>query len=204
MPIGNPSDTPFHLSGPALWERMNRAVEKIRERLEKTVNALEAAGVPYAVIGGNAVRAWVAQIDEAAVRTTRDVDILIRRSDFKSAMAALNGAGFIYKHVFGVDCFIDGPDANPRDAVHIVFAGEKVRDSDIVSNPDVSESVAIKLHNTLALESLVRMKLNSYRRKDQMHLIDMLDVRLIDQTWVERFPPELASRLQQLIDDPDG
>ncbi len=36
-------------------------MEKVNERLRKTVGILEAAGVPYAVIGGQAVRAWVAQ-----------------------------------------------------------------------------------------------------------------------------------------------
>jgi hypothetical protein len=34
---------------------MERAVEKIHERLERTTRALEQAGVPYAIIGGNAV-----------------------------------------------------------------------------------------------------------------------------------------------------
>ena len=78
--------TSFHLTGDALWQRMERAVEKIQERLERTAKALEQAGVPYAIIGGNAVRAWVAQADEAAVRTTRDVDILLRRSDWPGAV----------------------------------------------------------------------------------------------------------------------
>ena len=58
----------FHLTGEALWARMNRAVEKVQERLERTARTLEAAGIPYAIIGGNAVRAWVAQADEAAVQ----------------------------------------------------------------------------------------------------------------------------------------
>ena len=50
------------------WERMIRAVEKVRERLERAVAALEHGGIPYAVIGGNAVAAWVSRVDEAAVR----------------------------------------------------------------------------------------------------------------------------------------
>lgn len=85
--------TAFHLTGDALWQRMERAVEKVQERLTRAVTALERAGVPYAIIGGHAVRAWVAQADEAAVRTTRDVDILLRRSDFPAARAALEAAG---------------------------------------------------------------------------------------------------------------
>src|SRR4026208_2077208 len=98
----------FHLTGQALWDRMDRAVEKIQERLERTATALENAHIPYAIIGGNAVRAWVAQADEAAVRTTRDVDLLIRRDDLPAVKAALEAVGFVYRHVKSIDMFLDG------------------------------------------------------------------------------------------------
>ena len=196
--------TPFHLTGDALWERMDRAVEKIRLRLEKATTALEAAGIPYAIIGGNAVRAWVAQADEAAVRTTRDVDLLIRRSDLPAAKGALEAVGFIYRHVKSIDMFLDGPDAKARDAVHIIFAGENVTPDDPVPAPQVDETELVEQHQTLRLEALVRMKLVANRRKDQMHLLDMLDVGLIDESWCSRFPPDLAARLQELIDNPEG
>ena len=195
---------PFHLTGEALWRRMERAVEKIQERLEKTARTLEQAGIPYAIIGENAVRAWVAQADEAAVRTTRDVDILLRRSDWPAAKAAMESAGFVYRHARGIDMFLDGPDAKARDAVHVLFAGEKVFPDDLVAAPDVSESENIQEHRTLTLEALVRMKLNSYRRKDQMHLLDMIDVELLDESWCARFSPELAARLKELLDNPNG
>jgi len=194
----------FHLTDDALWERMNRAVEKVQARLEKTAKVLESAEIPYAIIGGNAVRAWVAQADEAAVRTTRDVDILLRRSDLQRAIAAMEAAGFVYRHSAGIDMFLDDADAKARDSVHVLLAGEKVRETDILAAPDVDDSVHIAGHNTLSLEALVRMKLNVFRRKDQMHLIDMLDVGLIDETWVIRFTPDLATRLKALIDDPVG
>ena len=194
----------FHLTGPALWERMERAVQKIQERLERTCLALEQAGVPYAIIGGNAVRAWVAQADEAAVRTTRDVDILLRRSDWPAAVAAMESAGFIYRHVKGIDMFLDGPGSKARDAVHVLFAGEKVKPEDPVPAPDVSEAEELQHHRTLRLDALVRMKLTAFHRKDQMHLLDMLDVELVDESWCDRLPPELATRLKQLIDDPNG
>ena len=136
----------FHLTGKALWERMERAVQRIQERLERTATTLEQAGIPYAIIGGNAVRAWVAQADEAAVRTTRDVDILLRRSDWPAAVAAMERAGFVYRHVKGIDMFLDGPGTKARDAVHVLFAGEKVRPDDPVSTPDVSEAEEIQHH----------------------------------------------------------
>ena len=194
----------FHLTGDALWQRMERAVQKIQERLERTATALEQAGIPYAIIGGNAVRAWVAQADEAAVRTTRDVDILLRRSDWPAAVAAMEKAGFVHRHVKSIDMFLDGPGTKARDAVHVLFANEKVTPNDLVPAPDVSESEDIQRHRILRLIALVRMKLTAFRRKDQMHLLDMLDVELIDESWVGRVPPELASRLKELIDDPNG
>ena len=198
------AEVEFHLTGEALWQRMSRAVEKIQERLEKTTRTLEQAGIPYAIIGGNAVRAWVAQVDEAAVRTTRDVDILLRREDWPAAKAALEAVGFVSRHAAGIEMFLDGPAAKARDAVHVLFAGEKVQQEYITPAPDLSESVRIQEHNTLKLEALVRMKLNSFLTKDRMHLRDMLDVGLLDATWVSRSPPELGARLQQLLDDPNG
>ena len=196
--------TPFHLTGDALWQRMGRAVEKVQERLERTAAILEQAGILYAIIGGNAVRAWVAQADEAAVRTTRDVDILLRRADFPRAVEAMERAGFIYRHVKSIDMFLDGPGSKARDAVHVLFANEKVRPEDPVPTPDVEESVDIQTHRIVQLEALVRMKLTSFRDKDRMHLRDMLDVELIDESWVARLPIELAPRLQTILDDPNG
>src|SRR5436309_3546815 len=102
------------------WERMIRAVEKVQERLLRSTAALEKAGVPYAVIGGNAVAAWVSSVDESAVRNTQDVDLLLRRSDLEAAKATLASAGFIYRHTAGIDLFLDGPQAKARDALHVV------------------------------------------------------------------------------------
>ena len=190
--------------GDVSWERMEQAVEKVRKRLMRAVSALEQAGVPYAVVGGNAVAAWVSRVDEAAVRNTRDVDILIRRDDLPSAVEAMTKAGFVYRHSSGIDMLLDGPEAKARDAVHLVFAGEKVRPEYLLPTPDVNESEAATAFRLLSLESLVRMKLTSFRDKDRMHLRDIMEVGLIDADWVPRFSPELASRLQELINHPEG
>jgi hypothetical protein len=79
------------------WERVAAAVEKVRDRLRRAVEALAAAKVPYAVVGGNAVAEWVGRADPAAVRNTQDVDILLRRVDLGAARAALEAAGFVYQ-----------------------------------------------------------------------------------------------------------
>ena len=160
--------------------------------------------MPYAVIGGNAVMAWVEQADESAVQFTQDVDLVLRREDLDRAGEALAKVGFIRRRVAGIEMFLDGPDAKARDAVHVIFSGEKVRPEYLAVVPDVAESVSFTSYRVLALEAVVRMKLTSYRRKDQVHLLDMLDVGLIDAAWPARYPAELAARLQHLIDTPDG
>src|ERR1700676_2411096 len=139
-----------HEVSPLAWERMVTAVEKVRERMRRAAAALEQAQIPYAVIGGNAVAAWVSEVDEAAVRNTRDVDILLRRADLDRAKEAMGAAGFIYRHVKSIDMFLDGPGSRARDAVHIIFAGEKVRPEDAVPAPDVTESTVTATVRTVS------------------------------------------------------
>lgn len=196
-----PTVVPF---GEDLLERMVLAVERVRERLRRASAALEAAGVPYAVIGGNAVAAWVSKVDAGAARNTVDVDLMVNRADFEAVKAALESAGFVYQEVLGVNAFLDGPDGSPRDAVHVTFAGEKIRPGYSEPAPDLSAIERQEALSLLALEPLVTMKLTSFRDKDRTHVRDMIDVGLIDRTWLDRLPPELAGRLQELLDNPDG
>jgi hypothetical protein len=88
--------------------------------------------------------------------------------------------------------------------VHVVFAGEKIRPSYVTATPDVDQSKSTATARVLSLEALVTMKLTSLRDKDRTHLRDLIDVGLIDPSWVGRLPAELAARLQQLFDTPEG
>jgi len=185
-------------------ERMVQAVDRVRERLNRAAAILEQAEIDYAVIGGNAVAAWVSQVDIAAVRTTQDVDILLRRQDLAAAQAALEEHGFIYRHSASLDMFLDGPNSKARDALHVIFAGEKVRPEALEAAPEVTQTARVNDLRILELEPLIRMKLTSFRDKDRVHLRDLLDVELIDARWLKRLPAGLAERLQQLIDTPDG
>jgi hypothetical protein len=193
-----------HVISALAWERMVTAVEKVRHRLRRCAQALEQGGVPYALAGGNAIAAWVSEVDEAAVRNTQDVDILLRRADLERAKEALAAVGFVYRHTSEIDMFLDGPGAKARDAVHIVFAEEKVRPDHLMAAPAVDESTPTATCQVLNLEALVRMKLTSFRDKDRTHLRDLIDVGLVDRSWLNRLPKELGPRLQGLLDNPQG
>src|SRR4051812_6716333 len=157
------ADTAIGLGG---WERALMAAEKVKERLRRATRALDSAGVPYAVVGGNAVAEWVGRVDDEAVRNTRDVDILVRRADFAAVRTALEAAGFVYHHVMDVDVFIDGPEGKPSGGLHLLFAGEKVRVEDEHPCPDLDESERATEFQVVTLLALVRMKLMSWRDKD--------------------------------------
>ncbi len=189
---------------------MSNAVEAVRQRLLRTAKALREAGVPYAIVGGNAVAAWVSRVDEAAVRNTRDVDVLIRRADLPAAIAAMAAAGFQHREVASLgrkghlDVFLDASSDKIRDAVHVVFAAEPVELGAPAASADVDESESTADFRLISLEALVRMKLTAFRDKDRVHLRDLLSVALIDASWPDRFDGILRDRLQMIIDDPEG
>ena len=56
----------------------------------------------------------------------------------------------------------------------------------------------------VSLDALVRMKLTAFRDKDRTHLRDLIEVGLVDATWVPRLPSHLAMRLQELLDTSEG
>ena len=188
---------------PIGWERALMAAEKVKERLRRATKALDNAGVPYAVVGGNAVAEWVGRADEGAVRNTRDVDLLVRRSDLTAITGALEQAGFVRDELLDIVMFRDGAEGKPSEAVHLIFAGEKTRPDHLLPAPEIDTVNDPANYRVLALESLVAMKLMSNRDKDRTHVRDMIAAALVDAKWLDRLPPELAARLQQILDTPD-
>jgi hypothetical protein len=95
-------------------------------------------------------------------------------------------------------------DAKARDAVHVVFSGEKVRPEYLLPVPDVTDAEQTAEFRLLNLEPLVRMKLTSFRRKDQVHVLDLAEVGLVHESWLNRVPPELSERLRELLNNPES
>ena len=189
------------------WEildRMERAVANVRERLLRVTAVLNQAGIPYAVVGGHAVASWVTTVDAVAVRNTRDVDLLVRRADLPMITTALEHAGFVRAEVLDATVFLDGPDARPSESIHLLFAGEKVRDEYPLPSPELTGIDDPGGFCVITLEALIYMKLLSNRDKDRTHIRDLIGVGLIDQSWVGKLPPVLAERLQGILDTPDS
>jgi hypothetical protein len=185
--------------------RAERAVQKVEERLMRTANALETAGVPYVVIGGNAVAIWVASRDEGAVRNTKDVDILLNRDDLDRAKQAMSKAGFDLSVVDGITMFLEREDPKPSRGVHVIFANEKLRPYDPHPVPPVKPGIkSPKGAEALDLRELLILKLMAFRDIDRVHIRDLIHVGLIDDAMIARIPPDLRPRLEEILANPDG
>ncbi len=175
------------------------AIRRVELLLRKVTAALERAKIPYAVVGGNAVAAWVATVDEGAVRFTKDVDVLVQRDDLQAISAALAKVNLIPAEVLGVTMFVDRRRPNPRTGVHIIFAGERIRPEYVHPAPTVGASVRGQSgYRVIKLPELLAMKLQAFRDIDRVHIADMLSVGLIDAGVRKGLPEELVARLGQL------
>jgi len=175
------------------------AVERVERRLREVTGALESAGIPYAVIGGNAVAAWVGRVDPSATRATRDVDLLVERRDLDRITKVMADLGFVREDLGSLVLFTDPEEPSRRAGVHLVWAGAKVRPSYSESAPAVDEIVRDPSgFAVLDLPALIRMKLTSFRDIDRVHIADLFKVGLIDAGVRSALPEALQARLQQV------
>ena len=185
---------------PSICEKYVMALDKVTERLERIGGALHGAGILFALVGGQAVAIWVATMNPAAVRTTKNVDILLRREDLARARAAALSVDMDYFEVTGVGMFMERTDPNPRHGVHLLWAGEKVRPESSVPSPMVEERQVLELGKpVISLAGLVRMKLLANRDQDRVHLRDLIEVGLVERNLLQGLPPDLMTRLEALL-----
>lgn len=180
------------------------AVERVEKQLREVTAALDAVGLPYAVIGGNAVAAWVASIDPAAVRTTKDVDLLVDRDHLAQIQQALAPLGYQFAETQGVGMFLPADNPNPKSGVHLLYSGELLNSNPPQPAPPTSAvTTDLDTFRVITLAELIRMKLAAFRDRDRVHLRDMIDAGLLDRGWIGKFSSILQERLQLLFDSPE-
>ena|SRR5271165_4211814 len=171
--------------------------------LHKITEALAAEGIPHEVIGGLAVLIHVEEADPTQTALTRDVDLMVDRADLERIKAAAAKNGFRFRHAAGLDMLLYGSTESAKNAVHLIFSGEKVRANQAVANPPVHPEIKI-VHGrevlVIPVADLVRMKLSSFRDKDRVHVRSMDSAGLITAEAVKGLPQELQARLQHVRD----
>jgi hypothetical protein len=191
-------ENPGVLNTFALWEQHVMALDRVTGRLQRIASALNNAKVPYALAGGQAVAVWVASRDPAAVRTTKDVDLVVDRADL-SRIRAATSSDFDYFETMGVGMLLERSDPNPRHGVHLIWAGEKVRAHEPHPIPSLENRTDQGEMSVVSLRDLVFMKVLANRDQDRVHLRDMIDVGLIDRSILPELPDNLSRALGELL-----
>jgi len=174
-------------------------MERLFERIKRLHAALDSAGIEYRVVGGLAVFFQVSLRKPGRGRSTEDVDIAVDRLELRRIAEAAAKFGFQYRHVAGIDMLVDAEKPRASTAVHMIFINEKVRAEYLEAVPGFSEPTRTEEGILLApVADLVKMKLTSFRMKDQLHLKDLDSAHLITPDIEASLPEALVRRLGQV------
>jgi len=179
----------------SFFEKRVQQLFDLAERVEK---AFATAGLEYRIIGGLAAYLYVEEIEPDAGRLTKDIDIVVRRGDLPRIAQAVTPFGLEYRHVAGVDMLVQAGEPSARRAVHLVFAGEKVRPEYAEPVPELGPGRSVQGMRVVPLADLIRMKLTSFRAKDEAHLKDLDEAGLITAEIEAALSPILRERLARV------
>jgi hypothetical protein len=173
-------------------------VQQLFTLAEVVERAFASAGLEYRVVGGLAAYMYVEEREPDAGRLTRDIDITVRREDLAAIAEAVGPFGLQHRHVAGIDMLVQTGQPSARRAVHMIFSGEKVRPEYSEPAPEIGECRLLQGVRLVPVEDLIRMKLTSFRLKDEVHLKDLDEAGIITHAIESRLSPAQQERLRKV------
>jgi len=173
----------------------DKRVEQLFQLAEILEKAFSSAGIDYRIVGGLAIYLYVETADPDGGRLTRDIDIVVRREDLERIAKAVEPFGLRHRRAAGMDMLVQSEAPSARRAVHLVFFGEKVRPDYSEPVPKIGSYETVRTLRVIPLPDLVRMKLTSFRAKDETHIRDLDDAGLITPEIETTLPAVLRERL---------
>ena len=177
-------------------------VDRLFDLGELVEQIFSSAGLDYRIVGGLAVYLYVEECEPDAGRLTKDIDIAVRREDLSKIAKSAEAFGLQYHHVPGMAMLVPAGQPSARRAVHLVFAGEKVRPEYPEQTPDLGPYRRLRGLRLIPLADLVRMKLTSFRASDEAHVKDLDEAGLITPEVESGLSPALADRLARVRSRP--
>jgi hypothetical protein len=174
-----------------------KRVQHLLDLAKRIEEAFAAGGLDYRVVGGLAVYLYVEEAEPNAGRLTKDIDIVVRREDLEQIVKAVEPFGLQYRQVAGLDMLVQTGEPSFRRAVRLVFAGEKVRQEYREPAPELGPCRTIQQIRIIPLADLIRMKLTSFRAKDEAHINDLDEAGLNTPEIESGLSPALLERLAQ-------
>ena len=173
-------------------------LEQLFDLAQRIEQAFTSAGIEYRVVGGLAAYLYVEEVEPDAGRLTKDIDIAVLRADLPKIAKAVEAFGLEWRHAEGVDMLVQSGQPSARRAVHLIFAGEKVRQEYDEPAPDIGPARTLRGMPLIPLADLVRMKLTNFRTRDETHLKDMDEAGLITSGIEANLSPLLQERLAKV------
>ena len=173
-------------------------VERLFDLARRVEEAFSAAGLEYRIVGGLATYLYVEELEPDAGRLTRDIDIAVQREDLGRIAKAVEPFGLQYRHVAGDDILVQSSEPSVRRAVHLILTGEKVLAEYPEAVPALGPCRVLRGLRLAPLGDLVRMKLTSFRAKDEAHLKDLDEAGLITSEIEAALSPVLRERLARV------
>jgi hypothetical protein len=146
----------------------------LHEELMAVVAALEADGVPYALVGGLAVAVW------GAPRATKDIDLLVQPEDVERAKAAVARLGFTLPAAPME--FSDGMVVHRVSKVRdggLVIVDFLLVDKNVRRYFDAREIRAVEAGRRLSVigrDGLIAMKVSAGRPQDQADVVKLTEL----------------------------
>jgi hypothetical protein len=169
--------------------------------LEKIAKVLTAEEIPFELIGGGAVMVHVNRVEPSAVRNTKDVHIMVHRADLSRIKEAATQHGFTFRHAAGLDMLLPPGETQARNAVHLIFTGERVRPGQAMPNPPLRPQ-HLSVHGiqvaVVPVVDLVQMKLSNNRDIGRVHIRDLDSVGLVTADVERALPVALRDRLREI------
>jgi hypothetical protein len=175
-----------------------KRVDQLFDLAELVEKAFSSAGLEYRVVGGLATYLYVEESEPDAGRLTKDIDIAVRREDLQKIAEAVKPFGLQYRCAAGVNMLAPAGERPARRAVCLICTGEKVRPDYPEPVPELGPYRTVKGVRLIPLPDLIRMKLTSFRAKDEAHLKDLDEAGLITPEIQAELSPILRERLVQV------
>jgi hypothetical protein len=148
-----------------------------------------------------AVMVQVNRVEPSAVRNTKDIDIMVYRTDLDRIKEVAQLHGFTFRHAAGLDMLLPPGETKAGNAVHLVFSGEKTKANQTSINPPLRPE-HISVHGidvaVIPVLDLVSMKLSNNRDIDRVHVRDLDSVGLITPEIEHVLSSVLHARLQEI------
>ena len=173
-------------------------VNQLFDLADRIEQAFSSAGIEYRIVGGLAAYLYIEEVEPDAGRLTKDIDVAVRRKDLGKIADAVGPFGLTLRHAAGIDMLVQAEEPSARRAVHLVFAGEKVRPEYVESVPALGAACRVRGVPLISLPDLVRMKLTSFRARDEAHLKDLDEAGLITPKVEASLTPALLERLSRV------